>query len=138
MFESIEKCVFGTSTTPSDGIPVETRPLPGGWTENDLDLSPWIVTIRWEVELRAGRARATPPVDKFDINGIRPCSIEADTWAIYVVYPEYETPEGIPFMIKDMWPFPIKDAPKKLINRVAKELERQLVEMNLLDKETQP
>jgi hypothetical protein len=53
-----ETTVYGTALSPADTLDA-SAPLPGGWTASDLDLSPWVRTIFWEVQLRANRPAGT-------------------------------------------------------------------------------
>ena len=134
-----DKVVYGTALSPEDlSEQVVAKPLPGGWTTSDLDLSPWIQTIYWEVALCAGRPLEDKPGN---VNGRKPCKVEIESgWgrvlcgvpSITLVYPEFTNAQGNFCTIRNIWPFPIKNAPKALVERTVAELDKALRRMDLL------
>jgi len=129
--------VYGTALSPNDLSEEDVKLLPGGWTTSDLDLSPWVKTIFWEVALRARRPLSTTPPG--NVNGRRPCGVKTTLTpgqgrvlcfetSIILMYP----PSANGVMISNIWPFPIRNAPKELVERTAAQLEKVLRDADLL------
>ena len=135
-----DKIVYGTAVTAEDVFEQDAnKPLPGGWTSSDIDLSPWVQTMFWEVELRA-RRKLESRLDS--VNGRKPCKVEISSgrdrilspWtSITLVYPEFTNEHGRHCTVSNIWPFPIKGAPKALVERTVAALEKCLREAGLLE-----